>query len=31
MTRILLTGLFHQTNAFVGGRTELEDFEVMRG
>jgi microcystin degradation protein MlrC len=29
--RVLLAGLFHQTNAFVGGRTRLEDFEIRRG
>lgn len=29
--RVLLAGLFHQTNTFVGGRTTLEDFEVGRG
>jgi microcystin degradation protein MlrC len=29
--RILLAGLFHQTNAFVGGRTDLEDFDIRRG
>jgi microcystin degradation protein MlrC len=29
--RVLLAGLFHQTNAFVGGRTDLEDFEIRRG
>lgn len=29
--RVLLTGLVHQTNKFVGGRTGLEDFEVKRG
>ncbi len=30
-TRVLLAGLFHQTNTFVGGRTTLENFEVRRG
>ncbi len=29
--RVLLAGLFHQTNAFVGGRTTLEEFEIRRG
>jgi microcystin degradation protein MlrC len=29
--RVLLTGLFHQTNAFVGGRMDLEDFDIRRG
>ena len=29
--RVLLAGLFHQTNAFVGGRTDLEDFQIRRG
>ncbi len=29
--RVLLAGLSHQTNAFVGGRTGLEDFEIARG
>lgn len=29
--RVLLAGLFHQTNAFVDGRTGLEDFEIKRG
>jgi microcystin degradation protein MlrC len=29
--RVLLAGLFHQTNAFVGGRTDLEDFDIRRG
>jgi microcystin degradation protein MlrC len=29
--RVLLAGLFHQTNTFVGGRTGLEDFEIRRG
>lgn len=26
-----MAGIFHQTNTFVGGRTGLEDFEVLRG
>lgn len=29
--RVLVAGLYHQTNSFVGGRTGLEDFEVRRG
>ena len=29
--RVLLAGLFHQTNAFLEGRTGLEDFEISRG
>jgi microcystin degradation protein MlrC len=29
--RVLLAGLFHQTNTFVGGRTDLEDFDIRRG
>lgn len=29
--RVLLAGLFHQTNTFVSGRTSLEDFEIFRG
>jgi microcystin degradation protein MlrC len=29
--RVLLAGLSHQTNTFVGGRTSLEDFEIERG
>jgi microcystin degradation protein MlrC len=29
--RVLLAGLSHQTNAFVGGRTGLGDFEIRRG
>jgi microcystin degradation protein MlrC len=29
--RVLLAGLFHQTNTFVEGRTSLEDFEIFRG
>ena len=29
--RVLLAGLFHQTNTFVAGRTSLEDFEIFRG
>lgn len=29
--RVLLAGLFHQTNALVGGRTTLEEFEIRRG
>lgn len=29
--RVLLAGLFHQTNAFVGGRTTLDEFEIRRG
>jgi microcystin degradation protein MlrC len=29
--RVLLAGLFHRTNAFVGGRTDLEDFDIRRG
>jgi microcystin degradation protein MlrC len=31
MRRVLLAGISHQTNTFVGGRTGLEDFEVRRG
>jgi len=31
MRRVLLAGLSHQTNTFVGGRTGLEDFEIRRG
>src|SRR5215207_1710737 len=31
MKRVLLAGLFHKTNVFVGGRTKLRDFEVRRG
>jgi microcystin degradation protein MlrC len=31
MRRVLVAGLSHQTNTFVGGRTGLEDFEVRRG
>jgi microcystin degradation protein MlrC len=29
--RVLLAGLHHQTNTFVGGRTGLEAFEIARG
>lgn len=29
--RVLLAGICHQTNTFVGGRTTLEDFEIKRG
>jgi microcystin degradation protein MlrC len=29
--RVLLAGLYHQTNTFVGGRMGLEDFEIARG
>jgi microcystin degradation protein MlrC len=29
--RILLAGLYHGTNAFLGGRTTLVDFEIRRG
>ncbi len=29
--RVLLAGLFHQTNAFIGGRATLEEFEIRRG
>ncbi len=29
--RVLLAGLFHQTNAFIRGRTSLEDFDIKRG
>ena len=29
--RVLLAGLFHQTNTFVGGRSNLEDFQIRRG
>lgn len=29
--RVLLAGLFHQTNTFVVDRTSLEDFEIRRG
>jgi microcystin degradation protein MlrC len=28
--RVLVAGLFHQTNTFVNGRTGLEDFEIRR-
>jgi len=28
--RVLVAGIFHQTNVFVGGRTGLEDFEIRR-
>ena len=31
MRRVLVAGLSHQTNTFVGGRTDLEDFQVRRG
>ena len=31
MRRVLVAGLSHQTNTFVGGRTGLEDFEIRRG
>jgi len=27
---VLLAGLYHQTNTFVGGRTGLENFEIGR-
>ena len=29
--RVLVAGLFHQTNTIVKGRTGLEDFEIRRG
>ena len=29
--RVLLAGLLHQTNTFVGGRTVLKDFQLRRG
>lgn len=29
--RVLVAGLSYRTNRFVGGRTGLEDFEVLRG
>jgi microcystin degradation protein MlrC len=29
--RVLVAGLFHQTNRFAAGRTGLEDFEIRRG
>lgn len=29
--RVLVAGLYHKTNTFLGGRTTLEDFEVSRG
>lgn len=29
--RVLVAGLFHQTNTIVRGRTSLEDFEIRRG
>lgn len=29
--RVLVAGIFHQTNTFVRGRTSLEDFEILRG
>lgn len=29
--RVLVAGIFHQTNRFVGERTGLEDFEILRG
>lgn len=29
--KVLLAGLYHQTNAFVGGRTGLGDFRIRRG
>jgi hypothetical protein len=29
--RVLVAGLVHNTNTFVGGRTSLEDFEILRG
>lgn len=29
--RVLVAGLFHQTNRFAAGRTALEDFEIRRG
>jgi len=29
--RVLVARIFHQTNAFVGGRTGLEDFAIRRG
>jgi microcystin degradation protein MlrC len=29
--RVLLAGIYHQTNTFVSGRTTLEDFEIKRG
>lgn len=29
--RVLLAGLYHGTNTFLGGRTMLEDFETKRG
>ena len=30
-SRVLLAGLSHQTNTFVGGRTSLESFDIRRG
>lgn len=29
--RVLVVGLYHQTNRFAAGRTGLEDFEIRRG
>lgn len=29
--RVLVAGLYHQTNTFVGGRTGLDNFEIRRG
>ena len=29
--RVLLAGLCHKTNVFVGGRTKLRDFDIRRG
>jgi microcystin degradation protein MlrC len=29
--KVLLAGLIHQTNAFIGGRTGLADFQIRRG
>ncbi len=29
--RVLIAGLFHETNTFVEGRTRLKDFQVRRG
>ncbi len=29
--RVLMAGIFHQTNTFVGGRTGLESFGILRG
>ena len=29
--RVLLAGLYHETNALLSGRTTLEDFETKRG